>query len=799
MKVSLNWLKRYVDIKVPVDELCNRMTMAGFEVEDVEDLSASMENVKVGRIVKLEKHPDADKLQVCQIDVGEGEPVQIITGAQNVFEGVLVPCALHNSKLPNGMHIKKGKLRGLPSNGMLCSGEELCLKEGDYPGAEVYGILILQEDYAPGTDMRDVLHKNDVIIDFSILSNRPDCNSVIGVAREVAVVLGEKIRLPEPSYKTSGGDIHDHIAISVEDYDLCPRYMGRVVKNLRIKPSPDWMKECLRGAGMRPINNIVDITNFVMLETGHPMHAFNLNDIAGHQIIVRRAKDGETMTTLDEKPHELTSDMLVIADGQKPSCLAGIMGGLESEITADTTDLFLECAKFRRDSVRRTARALGMRTESSARFEKGVDTIGVQYAMDRALQLIEELDAGDIIEGVIDCHNGLPEERRLTVPAARINELLGVEVPYEKMAEILNALEIKTTLENGVLTCDIPYYRDDIESRADLAEEVMRIYGYEHIVGTPMRGDVIRGRKLPERIHGDVIKNLLIAHSMREITTYSFISGKAADQLGLAADDKRREAVVLLNPLGEEYSTMRTQLASSMLTVLATNMSRKNPGGRFFELAKVFKPKALPVTEQPDEIPALSLGMYGEGEDFFTLKGIVEELLARCGVEGEYARSKEPYLHPGRQAQVTIPGCEEPVAVLGEVHPSAAARFGMNGRAYLAEINPQPLYAAMEAKRITYQPLPKFPASTRDLSVIADKELPIAEMEKAIRSAASSIVEKVELFDVYQGGQIPADKKSVSYSILLRAADRTLTDEECDEAMKKILGSLEKIHVFLRQ
>ena len=799
MKVSLNWLKRYVDIDIPVEEFCDRMTMSGFEVEDVEDLSASMENVKVGRIVKLEKHPDADKLQVCQLDVGEAEPVQIITGAQNVFEGALVPCALHNSKLPNGTHIKKGKLRGLPSNGMLCSGEELCLKEGDYPGAEVYGILILQEDYAPGTDMRDVLHRNDVIIDFSILSNRPDCNSVIGVAREAAVVLGKELRLPKPAYKTSGGDVTEHIAISVEDYDLCPRYMGRVVKNLRIKPSPDWMKDCLRGAGMRPINNIVDITNFVMLETGHPMHAFNLNDIAGRQIIVRRAKDGESITTLDGREHGLNGEMLVIADADKPSCLAGIMGGLESEITEETTDLFLECAKFRRDNVRRTARTLGVRTESSARFEKGVDTVGVEYAMERALQLIDELDAGDIIDGVIDRNNGLPAERVLTVPAERINELLGVEVPFEEMVRILNALEIETTLENGVLTCRIPYFRDDIEGRADLAEEVMRIYGYEHIVGTPMKGEVIRGKKLPERICGDRVKELLTAHGMREITTYSFISSKALDQLGLAEDDGRREAVALLNPLGEEYSVMRTQLASSMLTVLSTNMSRKNPAGRFFELSKVFKPKSLPLTEQPDELPALCLGLYGDEEDFFTLKGIVEELFARCGAKAEYLRSDEPYLHPGRQAKVMLPGCSTPAAVFGEVHPSAAARFDISGRAYLAEINPAPLYEVMEKQRITYQPLPKFPASTRDLAVIADRELPIAEMEKAIRAADSGIVEKVELFDVYQGSQIPADKKSVAYSIVLRAADRTLTDEECDEAMKKILTSLEKIHVFLRQ
>lgn len=797
MKVSLNWLKRYVDIDVPVEELCSRMTMSGFEVEGVEDLSATMENVKVGRIIKIEKHPDADKLRVCQLDVGGEEPVQIITGADNVFEGALVPCALHKSKLPNGTHITKGKLRGLPSNGMLCSGEELCLKEADYPGAEVYGILILKDDCVPGMDMRDVLHLNDVVIDFSILSNRPDCNSVIGVAREVAVVLGKELKLPVPSYRTSGGNIADEIAITVEDYDLCPRYMGRVVKNLRIGPSPDWMKDCLRAGGMRPINNIVDITNFVMLETGHPMHAFNLNDIRGRQIIVRRAKEGEQITTLDGKEHPLTPGMLVIADGEQPSCLAGIMGGLESEITEETTDLFLECAKFKRDNVRRTARALGMRTESSARFEKGVDTIGVEYAMERALQLIEELDAGDIVGGVIDRNDGLPTGRSLAVRPERISELLGVDVPHDEMVRILNALEIKTELRDGVLHCDIPYFRDDIEGRADLAEEVMRIYGYEHIVGTPMNGAVIRGRKLPERVCGDKVKELLTAQGMREISTYSFITGKAPDLLGLAADDPRRQAVVLLNPLGEENSAMRTQLAFSMLTVLSTNLSRKNPAGRFFELSKVFVPKSLPLTEQPDEVPALCLGLYGAEEDFYTLKGIVEAVLALCGAEAEFVRSDEPYLHPGRQAKALCGG--EAVVSFGEVHPAAAARFGISERVHLAEIKLAPLYALMQAQKTVYKPLPKFPASARDLAVIADSELPIAEMEKAIRAGASGIVEKIELFDVYQGGQIPAGKKSVAYSILLRAADRTLTDEECDEAMKNILSSLEKIHVFLRQ
>ena len=799
MKVSLNWLKRYVDIKVSAQELCDKMTMSGFEVEGMEDLSQTMSNVRAGRIVKIEKHPDADKLQVCQVDVGGEAPIQIITGAQNVFEGALVPCALHDSHLPNGAHIKRGKLRGLPSEGMMCSGEELCLKESDYPGAEVYGILILQGDWAPGTDLREILELNDILIDFSILSNRPDCNSVLGIAREVAVVLKEEFHMPVPAYHTVGGDIRDYMKVTVEDSDLCPRYMGRVVKNLRIKESPDWMKKCIKSAGMRPINNIVDITNFVLLETGQPMHAFDLRDIKGSQIIVRRAKDGEHITTLDGKDHALTPEMLVIADGEEPSCLAGIMGGLNSEIKPDTADLFFECAKFRRDNVRRTARALGMRTESSARYEKGVDIHNVAYAMERALQLIEELDAGDIIDGVIDQNQGLPEERVLKVPAASINALLGIEVPVPAMVEILNSLAIATTVEGSDLVCRIPSFRDDIESRADLAEEVMRVYGYDHIVATPIRGELSRGRKLPDRICTDAVKAVLAAQSMREIITYSFISPKAADLLRLAEDDPRRQAVTLLNPLGEEYSVMRTQMISSMLTVLALNDSRKIPAVRMFECGKRFVPKALPLTEQPDEVPALSLGLYGPDEDFFTLKGIVEALLDRFGMKGAFVPSKEPYFHPGRQAEVRVPGLDAPLAVLGEVHPAVAAAYGMDVRAYAAEIQLRPLFRAMEERKVIYQPLPKFPASTRDLSVLADADTPIADLEAAIRSADSGIVEKVELFDVYQGSQIPEGKKSVSYSLVLRAPDRTLTDEDCDRAMAKILKALEKINAILRQ
>ena len=795
MKVSLNWLKRYVDIRVPLQELCDKMVMSGFEVDGIEDLSQTMDNVVAGRIVKLEKHPDADRLQICQLDVGGAAPVQIVTGADNVFEGALVPVALHDSHLPNGAHIKKGKLRGVASNGMLCSGEELCLKEADYPGAEVHGILILRDEASVGTDMREVLGLNDVIIDFSVTANRPDCQSVLGIAREVAVALKEPLRMPEPSYTAQGGDIHDHIAVRVEDFDLCPRYYGRVVTNVRMGPSPQWMQQCLKSAGMRPISNIVDITNFVMLETGQPMHAFDLRDVRGAQIIVRRAKEGEQMTTLDGKPHTLTGEMLVIADAEEPSCIAGVMGGLDSEIKDDTTAIFFESAKFRRDSVRKTARALGMRTESSARFEKGVDIRNTEYAMNRALQLIEELDAGDIVDGAIDVNDGLPQERVLTVTAESINALLGLQIPAETMAEILNRLQIRTTLEGGTLTCAVPSFRDDIEGRADLAEEVMRVYGYDHIVGTPMRGEIVRGRKLPDRLAGDRLKKRLTAQGLYEITTYSFISPKAADLLGLAAGDERRRQIALLNPLGEEYSVMRTQLTSSMLTVLATNYSRKIPAVRFFELGKRFIADSLPLDKQPAELPVLCIGLYGEGEDFFTLKGLVEETFAAFGVTPEYERAAEPYLHPGRQAAAKVDG--QALAVFGELHPDTAERYGIGARAYVAEVHLEALYAAKQPIP-HYQPLPRFPAVERDLALLCDEEMPVAEIEKTIRGHAGRYLESVTLFDVYQGAQIEAGKKSVAYALTFRSPQGTLTDQEIDAALQKIFKNLGEKGCILR-
>lgn len=795
MKISLNQLKNYVDINVPVKELCDRMVLAGFEVEEIIDLSESLKNVVVGRIEKITPHPDSDHLQICMVNVGD-EVQQIVTGAQNVFEGAYVPAALHDSYLPDGTHIKKGKLRGVPSVGMLCSGGELNLKDCDYKGAEVDGIMIMDDRYPAGTDMREVLDLFDYVIDFKITANRPDCNCILGVAKEISVVLGVPFKAPSTEYKTVGGDINDYIKVDVENYDLCPRYIGRFVKNLRIKESPRWLKHCLNASGMRPINNIVDITNFVMLETGQPMHAFNYDELTGKHIIVRNAKESESITTLDGKEHDLTPDMLVIADGQKPSCLAGIMGGIESEIEDDTKNLFLESAKFKRDNVRKTGRKLGIRTEASGRFERGVDVVNVSYAMDRALSLICELDAGDVVDGVLDRNQGLPEDKILTVTTESINALLGLCVPEDTMLSILNSLGLPTTLENGTLTCRVPSIRSDIEGRADLAEEVMRIYGYHHIKGTAIRGEITRGKLMPQRLLENRIKTVMIAGGAYEIMTYSFIGSKATAALNLPADDWRMQTVNILNPLGDEYSTMRTQLTTSMLSVLSTNYNRKIPSARLFEISKRFVAKELPLTEQPLELPTMSIGLYGENEDFFTLKGIIEQLMAELSATVTYTRSSEPYLHPGRQAYAMLG--DTPVAVFGELHPETADNFSCAKRTYVAEIWLDKLQG-IEKEKVIYKPLPKFPAVSRDFALLCDIDLPAGTIESTIRAAAGKLCEDVKLFDVYVGSQIPAGKKSIAYSATLRSKESTLTEEEIERVAQKIIKKLEEIGAELRK
>lgn len=795
MKVSLNHIKRYVDINVSVDELCEKMPLAGFEIESVTKQGEGIKRVVAAKILDIKPHENSDHLQICQMDTGEDAPVQIVTGAQNISVGDYVPAALDDSYLPDGTHIVSGKLRGVESHGMLCSGGELGLTEADYEGAEVNGILILKGEPKPGTDIKDVLGLNDTVIDFSITSNRPDAGSFLGIAKEISVVLDTKFKAPETGYKTAGGDIKDYIDVSVENADLCPRYMGRVVKNLRIAPSPDWMQKAIIAAGMRPINNIVDITNFVMLETGQPMHAFNYNDIAGKKIIVRNARAGEKIITIDGSEFSLKEDMLVIADGERPSCLAGIMGGKESEIEADTTDLFLESAKFRRDNVRHTSHALGIHTESCARFEKGVDIKNVEYAMERALSLICELDAGDIVDGAFDVRGELPEDRIINTTVSKVLDLIGVDVPKDKIVSILNKLGLATTLDGENMTVRVPSIRDDVEGRADLAEEIMRIYGYSHIKGRPMRGEVTRGKKLPEREKADSIKQLLCAAGLREIATYSFINPAAVDMLGLMPDDERRNMIKIINPLGDEYSALRTQLTSSMLTVISTNLSRKIEAARFFEISKRFYGE-LPLTKQPDEIPTMSIGIYGEGEDFFTLKGIIEAVMKLCGAHTRYERANEPYFHPGRQAAVYANNTL--AATFGEVHPSVREKFGIDARVYTAEIKLDVLYA-INKRKLIYKPLPKFPAVERDFAMLAGIDTPVGDLEKAISAGAGRLLESIKLFDVYTGSQIPAGKKSVAFSVKLRSAQGTLGESETEEVCRKIVEKLEKSGAQLRK
>ncbi len=782
MKVSLNWLKRYVDIDVTPEVLCDKMTSQGFEVEGIEK-SSVMSNVVVGKILEIEKHPDSDHLQICQLNVGQEENVQIVTGAQNVFVGAFVPAALNDSHLPNGMHIKKGKLRGVASFGMMCSGEELCLLGSGFPNCDVNGIMILDEKWAPGTDMNTVIGADDCVIDFSVTSNRPDCNSVLGIAREVAVCLNKEIKLPEISY-TVKKDTVAPIKVTVEDFDLCSRYVGATVENIKIAPSPKWMADCLLSAGMRPINNIVDITNFVMLETGQPMHAFDINDIGGQEIIVRRAKEGEHLTTLDSKEHVLTNEMLVIADKEKAVGIAGVMGGENSEIKETTTGIFFESAKFRRDSIRKTARTLGIATESSSRFEKGIDANTSEFALKRALNLIDELNAGDVTSWNPDIYEKLPEEKIIEAPLSRIEELLGITVPTDIILTILKNLGIGTELKDNVIICTIPSRRDDIEGVHDISEEIIRVYGYDHIISRPLSGVLTRGTKTKQHLMSDTVKEILVSLGLNEIATYSFISQKAYDSLGISSEN----TVKLINPLGEDYSIMRTQLVSSMLTVMGTNFNKGATDMRLFEISKLFIPKSLPVEEQPEERKTLCFGVMGEKEDFYTLKAIVETIFDRFNIKATYERSAEPFMHPGRQA--VIKAGNNVLGILGEIHPDVANKFSIEARPLIAQLDLQNIFAIASSK-VLYKALPKYPAIVRDLAVLVDQNQEIGPMLDAIKSAGGQLVKDVKLFDIYKSDSLGENLMSVAFNITMLNPERTLKAEEAQKAFDKIVRSLE--------
>jgi phenylalanyl-tRNA synthetase beta chain len=792
MDLSMKWLGEFVKIdEMPMRDFTERMTMTGSKVEGWRTEGEDIENVVVGRILSVTKHPDADKLVVCSVDAGKGEPIQIVTGASNVFAGALVPVALSGSTLPGGVKIKSGKLRGVESNGMLCSIGELKLTKGDFPYAAEDGIFIIKEDCTPGEDIRKALGTDDTVVEFEITPNRPDCLSVIGLAREAAASFGKPLMLHEPKVKGCKAKTRDYIDAVIHEPSLCYRYCARAVKNVKIAPSPRWMRERLRASGVRPINNIVDITNYVCLEYGQPMHAFDYRFIKGGVINVRRAAKGEKITTLEGAEHQLDDSMLVIADSEKPVAVAGIMGGEYSGIMPDTDTIVFESAMFSGVSVRVTARRLGLRTESSARFEKGLDAQGTLAALNRACELAELIGAGEPACDWVDVDCTKYSPRTVELVPDWINKFLGTDIPEKFMADSLRSLDFK--VDGRTIT--IPSYRGDVSHKADIAEEVARMYGYDRIpdeltIGSTTHGGLTSAQKFDRRV-----RDTLLACGLSEITTYSFISPKYYDKILMSADSPLRRSVKISNPLGEDTGIMRTTLMPSMLEVLARNYSARNMEAALFEQGTVYFPKS--DGELPDEPQQTAIGMYGGGSDFYTLKGAVEELLRRSGIT-EYdveAVTDDPSFHPGRCADILKDG--QLIARLGEVHPKVQENYGMDTRVYYACVYTPALAGCAQLEHV-YTPLPKFPATARDIAVTCNEEIPVLTLEKTIKSAAGKSLEKITLFDIYRGKQIPEGKKSVAFSISLRAADRTLTDAETERTMKKIVAALSQLGAELR-
>lgn len=786
MKIPLSWLKDYVDIKVSPKEFADAMTMSGSKVEAIEVSGEDISKVVVGKIIAIEKHPDADKLQVTKVDVGS-EVIQIVTGAQNISLGDYIPVALVGSVLPGEKKISKGKLRGVESFGMMCSIQELNLTKDDYPDVCEHGIFILEKGLELGKDIKEVLGLNETVVEFEITSNRPDCLSVLGIAREAAVTLDREFIKPEIKVNQSADDVNKNASVEVLDADLCPRYAARVVKNIKIGPSPKWMRDRLKAAGVRPISNIVDITNYVMLELGQPMHAFDLETLSGKKIIVRRAKDGESIKTLDNQERKLDSSMLVIADSEKPVAVAGVMGGANSEISENTKVILLESANFTGTSVRLTAKKLGFRTEASGRFEKGLDTENIVTAIDRAAQLIEELGAGTVCKGVIDCYVKKAEPTRIILRTDKINEFLGTDIMAQQMLEIFRNLEFEIDEINMMLT--VPSFRQDIEIEADLAEEVARFYGYNNIEATLLVGKASTiGRKTLKQQIEDRVHNTMIACGLSEIYTYSFVSPKVFDKINLPENDEKRKAIIISNPLGEDFSVMRTTTIPSMLEVLARNYNRRNEAARLYEISTVYIPEELPITKLPIEKQLVTIGMYGS-VDFYDLKGVVEELLSNLGVtEYEFEPEKEnPTFHPGRTAKLLIDG--KSIGILGEIHPEVIENFEGHEKTYIGVLEIEPI-ASKATNAAKYKQLPKFPAVTRDIAMLVKDEILVKQIECVIKQKAGKILEEIKLFDVYKGKQVPEGMKSVAYSITFRAEDRTLTDEEVNKAMSKVVEGL---------
>ena len=788
MKVSMQWMKEYTDIPVSAQAFQDAMIMHGTGVEGVEDQNEQLQNVVVGKLVSVRPHENSDHMHVCMVDVGEEELVQIVCGAPNAREGILVPVAKVGAQLPGGVKIKKGKLRGVESYGMCCSGPEINVPEYLYPSIGDKGILEFNEEYAPGTDVRPILGVDDTIIDFEILANRPDCLSVWGVAREAAVTLGTKFNKPEIKVDTVPGKMEDYVHIDVQDETLCPRYCARIIKNVKIGPSPMWMRKALNAAGVRAINNIVDITNYVMLETGHPMHAFDMAKVKDNHIIVRRANEGEKIVTLDGKERDLTTNMLMIADQTNATGIAGVMGGEESEITEETKTVMFEIAAFDRANIRQTTRALGLRTEASGRFERGVCAATCREAADRACQLVNMLGAGEVIDDVYDFYPNPKQVKPVVASVDRINARIGMKVSGEEMKSILTALDMQVELCGDQLTVTAPVYREDIETEEDLSEEVLRIHGYEHIQSTLIRGETAPGTRNTHMQMTDKVHTILSNKGLFEIRNFSFISPKLVDKLGLAQDDPRLNMLKVTNPLGEDTSVMRSTLVPSVLGTVSFNQRNNNETAMLYEIAPVFDVTERKDGELPKEHSMLCIGAYGPKVDFYLVRDIVMDMLARFGVESEIVVGAEVYHHPGRAAKLMVgDAC---IARIGELHPATAAAFEVSKRTMLAEVDLKML-CELRAKMGHVRSLPKYPAVTRDIALVMDEATTIGSVLKVIRKAGGALLEKAEMFDIFRGAQVGEGKKSVAFSLSFRNPDRTLSDDDVNPVLKKILAACE--------
>lgn len=808
MNTPMSWLKVYVpDLKAPVEEFVDAITLSGSHVEGYEKKDKNLEKIVVGKIEKIEKHPDADKLIICQVNIGEDAPLQIVTGAPNVKEGDLVPTVLDGGKvagghdggpLPeNGIKIKKGKLRGVESYGMMCAIEELGANRELYPEAPENGVYVFPEESGvkPGDDAIEALGLHDAVVEYEITSNRVDCFSMIGMAREAAATYGLQFHPPIVPGTVKGGDVTSYASVEVEATDLCPRYCARVVKNLKIGPSPKWMRERLASQGIRSINNLVDITNYVMEEYGQPMHAYDLDTIADHKIIVKRAKDGDKFVTLDGQERNLDSNVLMICDGEKEIGIAGIMGGENSMVTDHISTLLFEAACFDGTNIRLSSKRIGMRTDASAKFEKGLDPNLALEAINRACQLIEELGCGEVVEGVIDIYPDPVEPWKLPFEPAKMNHLLGMEIPEELMLRYFERLGLSYDMNTNELT--IPTFRQDLHCMADLAEEVARLYGYDKLPATLPRGEATVGKKQFHMLVEDVARDVCENNGFSGGMTYSFESPKVYDKLLIPQDSDIRKAIVISNPLGEDFSIMRTISLNGMITSLATNFNRRNKDARLYEIGNIYLPKQLPLTELPEERKMLTLGMYGQC-DFFNMKGVLEELFEKLGLHHAFTYNPKggyPFLHPGRQA--AIQNGEDVIGYIGQLHPEVVDNYNMKGEVYVAVVDLPKLTALASFDR-KYEGIAKFPASTRDLSMVMSKDIFVGQVEEVIKKYGGNLLENYELFDVYEGEQVGRGKKSVAYTMTFRAKDRNLEASEVNAITDKIIAGLQKMGIELR-